>query len=161
MWFARTTEIAETSKPEGEGGWPTLEGAALNGDVVAWFSPSELTRFILGRVCRAMAAAAHFSVARASELHAVNDAIAEYAELAADGHLGVAITSSSRRLSLTGGPFLRSVGDDRGGVAQASDELDHRKQHLAGTVDRLCTEALNDAELLHLVLVDTPPATCA
>lgn len=129
---------------------------ALSGDVIVWLSPVGVTRFVLGRILRAVAADAYFSVTRLGHLRAVNDAIAEYAELAADDSVGVAISSSRRRLSMTGGPFLTAF-DGHDGSPTASERarrIRDRKRALDATVDTITSEGLNHQELLHMVVAD-------
>jgi serine/threonine-protein kinase RsbW len=154
MCFSR--EIA-VGKGDPEAPWPGENYAELTGDVIAWFSPVQVVRFVLGGIFRALAASSHFSVERFSDLYAVNDAIAEYAELAADGGLSVAISSSTRELTMTGGPFVPPVvGAEDGTVVTSARaaELENLKQALAEVVDTLSTEPRDGQELLHVVLVD-------
>lgn len=134
----------------------------LSGDVVAWISPVALTRFVLGRILRTVAAGSYFSVTRLLDLSAVNDAIAQYAELVADGSVGVAIQSSKRRLSLTGGPFsIRHAGAGDGAVVtpEAARELRTRREALNQAVDTISSEDLHDSELLHMVVLDAERTT--
>ena len=155
MWFARDTAIVEAPSLEPPAEWAAHVAFELIGDLVTWLSPANLARSVLGRVFRSTAAAAHFSVGKLSEFYALNDAIAQYVELAADGQLGVAISSSSRRISITGGPFRVLGASPAGDPAEGSRELDDLKQAGGSIVDTLTTERLNSVELLHLVLVDT------
>jgi serine/threonine-protein kinase RsbW len=159
MWFAR--ETAEVQAPADASSLAPLgsleqTSTELTGEIVAWFAPADLLQFILGRIVRSVAASSHFSVSRVSDLRAVNDAIARYAELAADGDVGVAISSSSRRLNMTGGPFtvLGAQDPDRA-PPDRTQELEQRKETLAGVVDALRTERVNGHELLHIEVVDT------
>lgn len=163
MWFAQetNTSVYPASMTDAAEAVLATEEAqldgSLNGDVVAWLSPVALARYVFGPVVRMLAATSHFSVTRVLDLQSVNDAVAEYAELAADGGVGVAISSSSRRLVITGGPFrpLLARGDflTDDGVG-ATDPLDARRRVLAGVVDELSVEQVDDRELLRLVLVD-------
>jgi serine/threonine-protein kinase RsbW len=160
MWFSRETAIPAPSSPtaelEAELAVEQMRSTAdLTGDVVAWLSPVEVARFVLGRVFRTLAATSHFSITRVQDLQAVNDAVAGYAELAADGTLGVAISSSSRRLVMTGGPFsVEYVADGQPLDPGLEAQLEDRRQTLADVVDEFNSERLNGKELLHLVLVD-------
>lgn len=90
----------------------------LAGDAVLWLEPITLLRPVLGRVLRAIAAGAHFSVERFGDLYAVVDALADYAAHASSGSMiGFAMTGSSRRLessvvrwsTVPGGPPLRTA----------------------------------------------------
>ena len=76
-------------------------------------------------------------------------------DVAADGTLGVAISSSSRKLVMTGGPFsVEFVADGQPLDPGLEAQLEDRRQALAGVVDEFNSERLNGKELLHLVLVD-------
>lgn len=152
MWFARDTAIPETSGSSTV--WSRETAAKLEGDVIAWFSPVALMRFVLGRVVRSVAASARFSVARVSELREVNDALAEYVELAADGQVGVALSSETRRVSLTGGPLWEARDPASNADPEDAGRLERRRQELAEIVDSLSMEPFDSAQLLHLELLD-------
>lgn len=155
MWFARNTSIREHRGGSTRPPWPDRRGRELEGDLVVWFAPVELVRFVIGRVTRLLAASppARFSVTRVSDLHAVSDAMAAYVELAADGHFGMALSSSPRRLVIDGGPlWLDSAG---AGLPRApQDELERRRSELAKIVDTLSTAPFSEGELVHLELID-------
>ncbi len=162
MWFARKTAttvfpaaalLATEAAPAVE--QSDLE-SSLDGDIVAWVSPVSLTRYVLGRLFRTLAATSHFSVARVMDLQTVNDAISEYAEVAGHDGIGVALSSSSRRLVLTSGPFMSTSPDTDGhdGDTSMFSLLEARRHLLEGISDELNFEQLNDDELLHLVLTD-------
>jgi len=160
MWFGRETGL--TTAPSAH--QAAVELAAeklrmeltLTGDVVAWCSPVDVMRFVVGRLIRTIAAGSHFSLTRVTELRAVNEAVAEYAELAADGGVGVAVSGSSRRLVLTGGPFSppSSTAEPAESDGRSTDELESRREAIAGMVDAIDTESYRDKELLRLVLLD-------
>ena len=64
--------------------------------------PVPLARHVLGRVARAtLPRPLHHE--RAADLYAINDATAGFAEVAADGHLVVGISSSAHRLTVDEG----------------------------------------------------------
>jgi anti-sigma regulatory factor (Ser/Thr protein kinase) len=122
----------------------------LTGDAVVWLTPSSLLAPVLGRLCRAVAATSHFSLERFADLYAVNDAIGAYAERAAGGGpIGFSIGATTRRLELTGGPFLPQDGDG----APATDASD-RRNRLASLVDELVVEQLDEFDLVHILFVD-------
>lgn len=162
MRFRRHAPVESSGEPSFEapaGKLPMREAPvsdAITGDVIAWISPIELTRSVLGRILRAVAADAYFSVNRLVDLHAVNDAIAGYAELAAQGCVGVAISSSRRQLSVIGGPFTAaSAADTEGTVAiERARQIRDRKRALDAVLDSIRSEQRDGAELLHMVVAD-------
>jgi serine/threonine-protein kinase RsbW len=173
--FRRSEQASEAGIPDA-GGWPA-DSPALRGDVVMWCEPVAVMRHLLGRVARAIAATSHFTLAGAAELYPVNDALAAYAEAAADGHIVAAISGTSHRLTLDAGPFhtLEPVMTN-GGASQAAasgladgvagrdvrmDGLDGRIADLDGhvaaldrLVDRLSFEPYDSERLLHVLLLD-------
>jgi serine/threonine-protein kinase RsbW len=74
-------------------------------------SPVELLPSVLGRVARTVAATAHFSLDRFSDVYLITDALAAYAGHAAAGdRITARLTASERRLWLSLGPFRRGTG---------------------------------------------------
>jgi anti-sigma regulatory factor (Ser/Thr protein kinase) len=123
----------------------------LSGDVVATLSPVALLPGVLGRVSRALAAGARFSLDRFSDLYLVTDAIAAHSLGAARGsRISFAIVASSRRLELTIGPYRVGTGSKL--VASSSEQ--RHPPPLGVLADELAVEPAGDAELLRLVLVD-------
>lgn len=152
MRFRQTEDASEDGIPR------SYECAAkpldLNGDVVLRCQPVTLLRHVLGRVARALAASSHFTLSGAAELYAINDAVADYAEAAADGDVVMAISGSSHRLTLDGWPFTSraTVGADDG--VPASGGLAARQALLARLVDQLSFERADSGGLMHLLLLD-------
>jgi hypothetical protein len=113
-----------------EDGWTS----ALSGDAVVSLSPVTLLSAVLGRLARALAASARFSLDRFSDVYLVTDAIAAHATRSAGGErIGFALEAAPRRLEMTIGPFRKGSGeslraDDPGGprspLVLLSDELD-------------------------------------
>ena len=127
--------------------------ALLSGDAVASVSPPPVVGAVLGRLARALAATAHFSLDRFSDVYLVTDALAdEVGELSVDGRLSFALATGAKRLELTVGPLrpgsgtrLRSVPREHG-----------RPSPLELLSDELGTQAVNgESELLRLVMLDT------
>ena len=86
-------------------------GSWLSGDAVVSLSPISLLAGVLGRVARALAARARFSLDRFSDVYLVTDAIAAHAGRAAKGaRLSFAISTAAQRLELTIGPFVDGSG---------------------------------------------------
>ncbi len=157
MRFRRSEDASEDGNPAGRHEWPDRP-PELSGDVVLWCEPVSLLRHVLGRVARAVAASSHFTMSGAADLYAINDAVAEYAEAAADGHVVMAITGASHRLAMDGGPFL-ALGEGNGGASTDADRLgdqqiEARKAAIAGLVDQLSFEPNDNDGLLHLLLLD-------
>ena len=154
MRFRRNEENEEAAFPT-DHEWPERPQALVDEDVVMWCEPVPLVRHLVGRVARAAAASSHFTMTGASDLYAINDAVAGFAEVAADGHLVVGISSSSHRLTLEAGPVAANdpneVGTDEAGDAA---EMQARKAALAELVDQLSFEPFDEGKLLHLLVLD-------
>jgi serine/threonine-protein kinase RsbW len=123
----------------------------LSGEAVVSLSPISLLAGVLGRVARALAARARFSLDRFSDVYLVTDAIAAHAGRAAQGsRMSFAISVDTQRLELTIGPFLSGSGEQlshqasdysaASALTMLSDELDVRQE--------------GGAEILHVVMVD-------
>ena len=154
MRFRRSDDSEEAGFPT-DAEWPERPQALADEDVVMWCEPVPLVRHLVGRVARAAAASSHFTMTGASDLYAINDAMAGFAEVAADGHLVVGISSSSHRLTLEAGPVAthdpNAVGTDDAGDAA---ELQARKAALAKLVDQLSFEPFDEGALLHVLVLD-------
>jgi serine/threonine-protein kinase RsbW len=158
MRFRRGQTDAEASFP-GDEEWPHRPSALVEEDVVMWCEPVPLVRHLIGRVARATAASSHFTMTGASDLYAINDAMAGFAEVAADGHLVVGISSSSHQLTLEAGPLVGiEAGDGGEPVPEATSgdatEVRARRAALAELVDELSVENSDDGKLLHLLVLD-------
>jgi serine/threonine-protein kinase RsbW len=130
---------------EQEDDWPK----ELDGDVVARVSSAVLLKGVLGRLARAVAAQAHFSVDRFSELYPVTDALAAHAQAAASSHgIGFAIVGGSRRIEMTIGKF-------RMGSSAGLREETATASPLKLLADELSVEMNGDSELLRVVVADT------
>jgi anti-sigma regulatory factor (Ser/Thr protein kinase) len=123
----------------------------LAGDAVVSLSPISLLAGVLGRVARALAARARFSLDRFSDVYLVTDAIAAHAGRSAEGaRMSFAISTDTQRLELTIGPFTAGSGDQlshqaadysaASALTMLSDELDVRSEQ--------------GGEILHVVMVD-------
>jgi serine/threonine-protein kinase RsbW len=127
---------------------------SLAGDAVVCVSPVALLTGVLGRIARALAATARFSLDRFSDVYLVTDAIAKQAATAAsEDAIGFSIRTSMRRLELTVGPFrpgtAASLHHDSSAVRDA-------RSPLVLLADELAARPLAQAEMLHAVLVDRP-----
>ena len=125
-----------------------------------WCEPVPLVRHLVGRVARATAAGSHFTMTGASDLYAINDAMAGFAEVAADGHLVVGISSSAHRLTVDAGPIIAVKGSQGETSSEPElatvrgDELEERRAALAELVDQLSFEPFDGGRLLHLLVLD-------
>jgi serine/threonine-protein kinase RsbW len=157
MRFRRGATDTEAGFP-GDEEWPSRPTALIEEDVVMWCEPVPLVRHLVGRVARATAASSHFTMTGASDLYAINDAMAGFAEVAADGHLVVGISSSSHRLTLDAGPMVALEPGESHEPSAAHDgdaaEIRTRRAALAELVDELSFESSDVGKLLHLLVLD-------
>ena len=126
-------------------------GSWLSGDAVVSLSPISLLAGVLGRVARALAARARFSLDRFSDVYLVTDAIAAHAGRAAKGpRLLFAISTDAQRLELTIGPFMDGSG------RQLSHQADDYSAASALTLlsDELAVRREDGGEVLYVVMVD-------
>jgi len=145
---------------DGQALFSAPEGAApedrwtqrLSGDAVASVSPVSFVGELLGRLARALAARARFSIDRFADIYLVTDAIAARSIRAAHGsRIAFAVRAQSTRLELTVGPF------QPGSIIELRDQA---SEHGVGSALALLTDELevhreDDAELLHVVMIDS------
>jgi anti-sigma regulatory factor (Ser/Thr protein kinase) len=137
-----------------EDGW----SRRLAGDTVVSVSPLSLLGPVMGRLARALAARARFSLDRFSDVYLVTDALAAHAARAAGGErVGFAITTDTRRLAITLGPMRTGSGSllttDRG-VREPGSALSLLS-------DSVQTRSGDGGELLEVVLTDEGGASAA
>jgi anti-sigma regulatory factor (Ser/Thr protein kinase) len=133
-----------------EDGW----AKRLSGDAVVSVSPVALLTGVLGRLSRALAASARFSLDRFSDVYLVTDAIAALVSHAASGpRVGFAIGVQPRRLELSVGPLTRGSTDRL--CPRDDDVTGSPLRHLS---DDVTVEAIGDTEILHIVMVDHRPS---
>jgi serine/threonine-protein kinase RsbW len=132
--------------PAPEDGW----SERLSGDALISISPVTLLPSVLGRLARAIAATARFSLDRFSDVYLVTDSISAHAVRAAtSGRMGFSLESAPRRLELTIGPF--EVGSTDALVGDRSSS----KSPLVLLSDELSSELDGDgSELLRVVMID-------
>jgi serine/threonine-protein kinase RsbW len=150
MRFAGTREgkalyrVPEEAAPEN--GWIDR----LEGDAVVSLSPVGFLGGVLGRLARALAARARFSLDRFSDVYLVTDAIAAHAvAAAADGRINFAIRTDTRRLELMIGPFRPGAGEALTGERQSDVG-----SALSLLSDELDVERESDSESVRLVMLD-------
>jgi serine/threonine-protein kinase RsbW len=120
-----------------------------SGEVVVTLSPVSLFAPVLGRLARTLAATAHFSLDRFSDVYLVTDTIAAHASGATAGaRIGARMMASERRLELVVGPFRRGTG----AVLQAGGA--ERPSPLALLSDEVSVERDGEIELVHVVIID-------
>ena len=123
----------------------------LSGDAVVSLSPVSLVSGVLGRVARALAARARFSLDRFFDVYLATDAIAMHAVNAASGaRIGFGLSFDTRHLEMTIGPF-RS-----GASAALSERADGRPMGSALSLlaDELEVVTSNGVEILRVVIDD-------
>lgn len=133
--------------------WPE----PLAGGVVVRLSPSELLAGVLGRIVRALAARARFSVDRFSDLYSVTDALSAHATASASSpRIAFAVDSAERRLELRIGPFrLGSSERLRQEPARNAERPGVRSSAPLGLLaDEIAVEQDGTSELLRVVVVD-------
>lgn len=129
-----------------EDGWATR----LNADAVVSLSPVAFVGGVLGRLARAMAARARFSLDRFSDVYLVTDALAAHAGRAANSpRIAFGLSTDTRRLELTIGPFRPGASGEL--AAGASDEVDSALRLLS---DELDVRREDGAEMLRIVMLD-------
>ena len=122
----------------------------LQGDAIVSLSPVTFVGGVLGRLARAMAARARFSLDRFSDVYLVTDAVAAHATRAASaGRIAFGLSSDTRRLELTIGPFRSGASAEL--AAGASDDVDSALRLLS---DELDVNAVDNGELLRIVMLD-------
>jgi serine/threonine-protein kinase RsbW len=125
---------------------------ALSGDAVVSVSPINFVGPVLGRLARALAARARFSLDRFSDVYLVTDAIAAHAARAATrGRLGFAIATAPRRLEISVGPLRGGSGIGLGGR-----EVREPGSALTLLSDEVTTSEVAGGELLSVVMTDEP-----
>jgi anti-sigma regulatory factor (Ser/Thr protein kinase) len=133
-----------TTSPED--GWSDR----LAGDAIVSLSPVSFVGSVLGRLARAMAARARFSLDRFSDVYLVTDAVAAHAVQAASAsRIGFGLSTDTRRLELTIGPFRPGTSAEL--ASGASDDIESALRLLS---DELDIRPEGDAELLRVVMLD-------
>jgi anti-sigma regulatory factor (Ser/Thr protein kinase) len=119
----------------------------LSGDLVVTVGPSDLLLEVMGRLVRAVAAGAHFSVDRFPSLHRLTGAISARAVQVDRGEeVSFSLTGRSKHLDLKVGPLPGgSTADLFDGPTPAG---------LDGLIERLESVSVAEGELLELTVVD-------
>lgn len=136
---------AVASPDDGWAGW-------LAGDAVVSLSPVSFVGGVLGRLARAFAARARFSLDRFSDVYLVTDALAAHAGRSASGaRIGFGIATAPRRLELTIGPFRAGTGVS---LRRRQGAVEDVASALAVLSDDLKVRPAADGEILQVVMID-------
>jgi serine/threonine-protein kinase RsbW len=124
--------------------------ADSEGEVVVSLSPVTLLPGVLGRLARTLAATAHFSLDRFSDVYLVTDTLAAHASTAAEGQrIEARLAAADRRLELVVGPFRKGTGSRLDVHA-----TDHSASPLVLLSDQVAVQEAGDVELLRVVVID-------
>jgi len=130
----------------------------LDGEAVVSLSPISFVGPVLGRLARALAARARFSLDRFSDVYLVTDAIAaELTTAATAARVGFAIATEPRRLSIQLGPLK----DGSGRAIMEAAQMPDGGSPLVLLSDHLITRPDDAGELLEVVMTDHPARTAA
>ena len=125
-------------------------GPVKEGEVALSLSPVSLSTAVLGRLARTLAATAHFSLDRFSDVYLITDTLAAHATGAAAAHrISARMIAAERQLELVVGPFRRGTGSQL--QAGAPDRL---SSPLALLADEVSVQDAGDAELVTVVVRD-------
>lgn len=135
---------------------PGVAGAELpfapppNGEIELSLSPVSLLSGVLGRLARTLAAGAHFSLDRFSDVYLVTDTLAAHAtRAAATDRMRARMSAADRRLWIELGPF-------RPGAAASLTEKDEDRisSPLALLADEIEVRETHEGEVVHVIVVD-------
>jgi serine/threonine-protein kinase RsbW len=109
--------------------WSARLPTGVSGDIVLTVSPVELLAPVLGRIGRALAPSAGFSLDRCADVYLVTDALGAYAQKAAEtASISVALGAHDERLEFAVAPLRTGTSRSLGGgspgpLASLADEL--------------------------------------
>lgn len=130
----------------------------LDGEAVVSLSPLSFVGPVLGRLARALAARARFSLDRFSDVYLVTDALAaEVITAASAPRVGFAIATEPRRLSIQLGPLK----DGSGQSILAAATVPETGSPLVLLSDHLDVRPDDAGELLEVVMTDQPDRATA
>ena len=130
--------------------WRARLPSAVSGDVVLTVSPVELLAPVLGRIGRALAPSAGFSLDRCADVYLVTDALGAHAERAAQStSISVALGAHDQLLEFAVAP-LRTGTSRRPGAASRGES----PESLASLADELTVSDVNGHETLRVAMRD-------
>jgi serine/threonine-protein kinase RsbW len=125
---------------------PASDAGDVDDELTVTVSPVALLSPVLGRIARTVAATAHFSLDRFSDVYLITDALAAHADHAAVGNrITTRVRASNRRLALALGPFRRGSGRLLERCAPSP---------LAMLADEITVSECGDDDAVELVVVD-------
>ncbi len=137
----------------------TLPGAAVadlplgpvsDGEIAVSLSPVALLTGVLGRLARTLAATAHFSLDRFSDVYLITDTLAAHAAQSASGErISARLMAGERRLELVVGPFRRGTG-----AVLGARDAHTVSSPLALLADEISVQDHGGDELVNVVVVD-------
>jgi len=102
---------ADDQITDGSSAWQAELHSGLTGDVVLTVSPVQILAPVLGRIGRALAPSAGFSLQRCYDVFRLSDALGAHAERAADStSISVALGARDRRLEFALAPLRAGTG---------------------------------------------------
>jgi hypothetical protein len=102
---------AENQSLDGSSAWQTELHSGLTGDVVLTVCPVAMLAPVLGRIGRALAPSAGFSLQRCYDVFRLSDALGAHAERAADStSISVALGARDQRLEFALAPLRAGTG---------------------------------------------------
>ena len=138
----------------GDDGW----SRQLDGDAVVSISPLSFVGPVLGRLARALAARARFSLDRLSDVYLVTDAIAAHvARTSCGDRVGFAITTDVRRLEMVVGPLRAGSADG----LQTGRHLREGVSALTALSDGFESRSTDGGEVLAVLMTDAAAASAA
>lgn len=119
---------------EGSSAWQAELHSGLSGDVVLTVSPVPMLAPVLGRIGRALAPSAGFSLQRCYDVFLLSDALGAHAEAAANStSISVALGASDQRLEFALAPLRMGTGAHLGqaGSPTPADDLARLSEEMA------------------------------
>jgi len=148
---ARSTADAASRASDPPQVWQARFPTAVSGDVVLTVSPVELLAPVLGRIGRALAPSAGFSLDRCADIYLVTDALGAHAERAAQStSITVALGAHDRLLEFAVSPLRTGTGRR----LDAGEPGFPRPEALVSLTDELTVSDVDGHELLRVAMRD-------
>jgi anti-sigma regulatory factor (Ser/Thr protein kinase) len=144
-----TAAVASASDPPEV--WQARLPGGLSGDIVLTVSPVELLAPVLGRIGRALAPSAGFSLDRCADVYLVTDALGAHAEQAAESTaISVALGAHDQLLEFAVSPLRAGTSHRLNGPGRGFG----RPESLAALTDELTVSEAGGHELLRVAMRD-------